>query len=685
MAWPKVLAAQAQPILYHYDPAFLEQFRRTERKVGQLFRTKQDILLMQGEAILGLEAAARGLVRPGHACLNLVSGLFGRYMGYWLRDFGAELHELEVGFDDAIDPAEVDRYLTEHPEIEFVSVVHSETPSGTLNPLAEIGPIAKKHGCLTFVDCVSSLGGMPVLPDEWSLDICVAGAQKCMAGPPGMSLMSVSEDAWKAIRENPSAPRGSFLSMLDWKEQWIDGEKFPFTPSVVDLYGVEAACDEILEHGLEESFAQHELAAKATREGVKGMGLSLWACREEITAACATAIKVPDGLDHQVVRDHCREHYGVMISGGQGAGNLVRIGHMGPTARSLYPIVGLSAVGRTFADLGVAGLGRSGCRGGARGALAVGGSRAGVTLAPFELHRPHSVEEATGLLDEHGEDALLYCGGTELLLIAKMGFTSFEHLVDTKAIPELAGIREDGDVLVLGATATHRQIERSELVLARLPALAAMERQVANVRVRTVGTLAGNLCFSDPHSDPATFLLALDAEVESRRGDGPVRRRPLHAFLGGPYEPVLEHGELVLAHPGARAALRPLDRAPEVRVPRAARRDRDVRGAGRRRHDRRRADLGRVGRQPRRARARGGGAPRRGTRGRRGLRSRPPHPAPPRSRARSRTRTDRPTTRPTSSRCSCGARSPRPPSPRSGRSSERGVPHLQMRRIGGVA
>jgi carbon-monoxide dehydrogenase medium subunit len=170
-----------------------------------------------------------------------------------------------------------------------------------------------------------------------------------------------------------------------------------------------------------------------------------------------------------------------------------------------------------------------------------------VILAPFELHRPHTVEEATELLDEHGEDALLYCGGTELLLIAKMGFTSFEHLVDTKSIEELAGIREDDGALVIGATVTHRQIERSPLVLERLPALAAMERQVANIRVRTVGTLAGNLCFSDPHSDPATFLLALDAEVESRRGDGSTRRRPLHAFLGGPYEPVLEHGELVLA------------------------------------------------------------------------------------------------------------------------------------------
>jgi carbon-monoxide dehydrogenase medium subunit len=169
-----------------------------------------------------------------------------------------------------------------------------------------------------------------------------------------------------------------------------------------------------------------------------------------------------------------------------------------------------------------------------------------VILAPFELHRPDTVEQATALLDEHADDAMLYCGGTELLLLAKLGFAAFDHLVDTKGIDELAGIREEESTLVIGATVTHRQIERSALVLERMPALAAMERQVANVRVRSVGTLAGNLCFSDPHSDPATFLLALDAEVESRRGDGSTRRRALRDFLGGPYEPVLDHGELVL-------------------------------------------------------------------------------------------------------------------------------------------
>ena len=348
----RVLAAQARPITYHYDPAFLEGFRRTERKVAELFRTRQDVLLMQGEAVLGLEAAARSLVRPGMPVLNLVSGVFGKGMGYWLAAFGAELHELEAPYNDAVDPEEVDRFLAEHPEIELVAVVHCETPSGTLNPVGEIGPIAKRHGAMTLVDCVSSLAGIPIWPDEWQLDVCVAGPQKCLAGPPGMSLMTVSDDAWSAIRANPAAPRASFLSMLDWKEQWLEGGKFPFTPSVVDVHGVEAACDVILEEGLEASFERHAQAAAACREGARAMEIDLWPVSDEVAAACVTALAVPDGLTDTQVRDRCRARYGVMISGGQGAGNLVRIGHMGPTARSLYPLLGLAAVGRTLLDLG---------------------------------------------------------------------------------------------------------------------------------------------------------------------------------------------------------------------------------------------------------------------------------------------------------------------------------------------
>jgi aerobic carbon-monoxide dehydrogenase medium subunit len=163
-----------------------------------------------------------------------------------------------------------------------------------------------------------------------------------------------------------------------------------------------------------------------------------------------------------------------------------------------------------------------------------------MTLPPFDLHRAGSVEEARELLVRYGDDAAVICGGTELLLLLKLGFAAYGHLVDIKPIGELGGIRAENGALVIGSTVTHREIERSPVVLERLPALAAMERRVANIRVRNVGTLGGNLCFSDPHSDPATFLLALDAEVEYDS-----QRALLADFLVGPYETALAHGQLL--------------------------------------------------------------------------------------------------------------------------------------------
>jgi carbon-monoxide dehydrogenase medium subunit len=138
--------------------------------------------------------------------------------------------------------------------------------------------------------------------------------------------------------------------------------------------------------------------------------------------------------------------------------------------------------------------------------------------------------------------AAVICGGTELLLLLKLGFAAYGHLVDVKGIESLAGIRVESGTVVIGSTVTHRQIERSPMVLERLPALAAMERSVAKIRVRSIGTLCGNLSFSDPHSDPATFLLALDAEVEYD-----ATRVPLSRFLIGPYETSLDHGQLLRA------------------------------------------------------------------------------------------------------------------------------------------
>ncbi|MEJ7695103.1 MAG: xanthine dehydrogenase family protein subunit M [Candidatus Limnocylindrales bacterium] len=168
------------------------------------------------------------------------------------------------------------------------------------------------------------------------------------------------------------------------------------------------------------------------------------------------------------------------------------------------------------------------------------------TLAPFELHPAGSVAEATALLDEHGDDAVVYCGGTELVLLMKLGFAAYGHLVDVKPIAELSGIDVDKGTLRIGAAVTHRAIERSPLVAEGWPEMVGMERAVANIRVRGVGTLGGNLAFADPHSDPAAFLVAADARVVLGRGDE-RRRIRLAEFILGPYATDLQPGELVVA------------------------------------------------------------------------------------------------------------------------------------------
>src|SRR3990172_4859401 len=271
-----------RPIIYHYDPSFVETFRRTVEKAARVFGTKEDVILMQGEAVVGLEAAGRACVRPGMKVLNLVSGVFGKGMSDWLNMWGANVVDIIVPYNDAVSPEVVEKALKENPDVELVAMVHSETPSGTLNPVKEIGPMVRAHGAVSLVDCVSSLAGMPFHPDEWQLDICVAGAQKCLSGPPGITLMSVGKEAWALIDKNPGAPRWSFVALLDWREIYLKGGRFPFTPSVSDVFGLEACLDWVLEQGIDNAIAQHSIAAEACRAGAKAMGLELWPKSEAI-------------------------------------------------------------------------------------------------------------------------------------------------------------------------------------------------------------------------------------------------------------------------------------------------------------------------------------------------------------------------------------------------------------------
>lgn len=164
---------------------------------------------------------------------------------------------------------------------------------------------------------------------------------------------------------------------------------------------------------------------------------------------------------------------------------------------------------------------------------------------PFHVHRPTTISQASTLLRELGDEATVYCGGTELLQVMKMGVAAFDHLIDIKGIPELAGIAvTDDGAISIGATVTHRDLERSALIAERLSALTELEHQVANVRVRNTGSIGGNLCFAEPHSDPATLLIAADAVVHLTNGTD-TRTLALADFIIGPLTTAREADEIL--------------------------------------------------------------------------------------------------------------------------------------------
>lgn len=189
-------------------PLTAARFASIEDRVARLLGTEQDVVIMQGEALLPLEGAIRGTAGPGTTALNIITGPYGQTFGDWLRDCGATVFDLAVPFHAAVTAAQVREAFAEHPEIDFVSLVHAEAATGNTNPVAEIGEAVREQGALFYLDAVASVGAEPVLPDAWGVDLCVIGAQKAMGGPAGVSAVSVSERAWARMAANPGRRDG---------------------------------------------------------------------------------------------------------------------------------------------------------------------------------------------------------------------------------------------------------------------------------------------------------------------------------------------------------------------------------------------------------------------------------------------------------------------------------------------
>jgi pyridoxamine--pyruvate transaminase len=351
---PRTLRALSSPVTHHYAPDFISFYRETTEKLQKVFQTKNDLIIMQGEAVLGLEASVANILNEGDRVLVLDNGPYGAWFGVYVENHGGEVVRLKEDYTKAIDPDKVEQRLKEEKDIRAITLVHMDTPVGITNPVKDICSLAKQFGALTIVDSVAALGGMEMRPDEWDIDICICGSQKCFSCPPGLAPISVSGEAWDAMERRKKPLRNSYLSMLDYRESWIKSRMFPFTPFISEIYALSEASTEILEEGLENVFARHRKVAGSVREAIEAIGLKLWPESREIASETVTAVRVPEGMDDKQLRRIMAEEYGVLIAGDVPGleGKIFRIGHMGYSATMGNALVAITALEKALQRLG---------------------------------------------------------------------------------------------------------------------------------------------------------------------------------------------------------------------------------------------------------------------------------------------------------------------------------------------
>lgn len=332
--------------LLDQPPLAPTELTRLEDLARDALATTHDVIIMQGEAILALEGVARSVGASGVVALNVVTGPYGAIFGDWMAQAGATVVTVASEFDSIVTVDAVAKAIAQHSPA-LLSIVHAEAATGGTNPVAQIAALARAAGIMTIVDAVASIGAEPVLVDEWGIDIAVIGGQKSLAGPAGVSAVSVSPRAWDAIDANPQAPRGSSLSLTDWRDNWTrtDRSFIPGMPAWLESRALTEALERALAEGLPAINDRHARASAATLAGAAALGLVPWQTSVGY-APVVTALRIPEpgalaGGD-----------LGGIVSRGNGmlVGRLIRINHTGQAA-SLEAVQ--DALLRLAASLGV--------------------------------------------------------------------------------------------------------------------------------------------------------------------------------------------------------------------------------------------------------------------------------------------------------------------------------------------
>lgn len=310
------------------EEEFFALYQRCEQGLQQILATRNDIVILSGEGMLALWAALKSVIRPGDRVLAVATGVFGYGIGEMAQALGAEVETVGFGYDDVADAEQV-RAAARRFRPRLVTAVHCETPSGTLNPLAELGAICREVGALFYVDFVASAGGTPVLVDEWQIDLGLLGSQKVLSLMPDLSMVSISPRGWEAIDETGYA---GYDALKPWRTA-IEARYMPYTHNWQAMAGLRVAIDGLLAEGLEQAYARHEAAAALCRRRLGEMGVALLPKREEIASPTVTAALVPEGWAWRDL-DRALRAQGMVVGGSYGplADKVFRVGHMGSQA-----------------------------------------------------------------------------------------------------------------------------------------------------------------------------------------------------------------------------------------------------------------------------------------------------------------------------------------------------------------
>ncbi|HNA29306.1 MAG TPA: alanine--glyoxylate aminotransferase family protein [Thiobacillaceae bacterium] len=333
----RILDAMARPTIGHLDPAFSDMMEETKALLRYAFQTENKLTFpVSGPGSVGMETCFVNLVEPGDKVIVCLNGVFGGRMLENVKRAGGVPVVVEDPWGRAVDPAKVEAAFATNPDARILAFVHAETSTGAQSDGAALAAIARKHRALTIMDCVTSLGGTPVLIDQWGIDAAYSGSQKCLSSTPGLSPVTFGEGAIDKVRARKTPVQSWFMDLNLVLGYWSgEGKRtYHHTAPINPLYGLHEALVMLAEEGIENAWARHLAQHEALKAGLEKLGLEFIVPESERLPQL-NSVTIPAGVDDAAARGRLLNEFNLEIGAGLGAlaGKIWRIGLMGASAR----------------------------------------------------------------------------------------------------------------------------------------------------------------------------------------------------------------------------------------------------------------------------------------------------------------------------------------------------------------